>query len=212
MISCLQVYKTGTLTNALTNFNQLSHGASRDLLFTSLQDRHIDQLCHGALLDPAFFGSSWGVVCKPNRQRHWRSSAPPKPNRFCKPNRLRHWRYSAPPFAFRSRIEKPLSPRWCSSTPSKGTAGIRTQDLLFTRQALWPAKPRRPAGPRILWQQLRGGLQTKSPAALALLCTPVCITFSDKKKTLSPRWCSSSPSKGTAGIRTQDLLFTKQAL
>ncbi len=33
-----------------------------------------------------------------------------------------------------------------------------------------------------------------------------------KKNPLSPRWCSSSPSKGTAGIRTQDLLFTKQAL
>ncbi len=56
---------------------------------------------------------------------------------------LHHWRFSAPPFAFRSRIEKPLSPRWCSSTPSKGTAGIRTQDLLFTRQVHWPVMPRR---------------------------------------------------------------------
>ncbi len=81
-----------------------------------LQDRRFDQLSHGALLDPAFFGSSWGVVCRPNR--------------------LRHWHYSAPPFAFRSRIEKPQSPRWCSSTPSKGTAEIRTQDLLFTKQTL----------------------------------------------------------------------------
>ncbi len=145
-----------------------------------------------------FFGSSWGWFAN---QIASGTGAP-----------LHHWRFSAPPFAFRSRIEKPLSPRWCSSTPSKGTAGNRTQDLLFTRQAFWPVMPRRPAGSSILWQQLRGGLQTKSPAALALLCTPVCIPFSDKKKPLSPRWCSSSPSKGTAGIRTQDLLFTKQAL
>ncbi len=65
----------------------------------------------------------------------------------------------------------------------RGTAGIRTQDLLFTRQALWPAKPRCPAGASILWQQLRGGLQTKSPAALAFLCTPVCIPFSERKAT-----------------------------
>ncbi len=33
-----------------------------------------------------------------------------------------------------------------------------------------------------------------------------------KKKTLSPRWCSSSPSKGTAGIQTQDLLLLNRRL
>ncbi len=69
----------------------------------------------------------------------------------------------------------------------RGIAGIRTQDLLFTRQALWPAMPQRPAGYSFLWQQLRGGLQTKSPAALALLCTPVCIPFSEKKKPTKPK-------------------------
>ncbi len=98
----------------------------------------------------------------------------------------------------------PVQERTCREKHRlRGIAGIRTQDLLFTRQALWPAMPRRPAGSSFLWQQLRGGLQTKSPAALALLCTPVCIPFSEKKNPLSPRWCSSSPSKGTAGIRTR---------
>ena len=91
----------------------------------------------------------------------------------------------------------------------KGTAGILTQDLLFTRQALRPAKPWHPTAlPRasILWYQLRDSSQMKSHAAL-LLCTSSLW----KARPQNTRWCLTT-SKGTAGIRTQDLLFTRQAL
>ncbi len=72
----------------------------------------------------------------------------------------------------------------------RGIAGIRTQDLLFTRQALWPAMPRCPAGSSFLWQAAEGVVckpnrqrHWRSSAPLALLCTSVCIPFSDRKTT-----------------------------
>ncbi len=94
---------------------------------------------------------------------------------------LHHWRFSAPPFAFRSRIEKPLSPRWCSSTPSKGTAGLRTQDLLFTRQAHWPVMPRRLLDPAFFGSSW-GVVCNQSPAALALSAPPFAFRSRIKKK------------------------------
>ncbi len=69
---------------------------------------------------------------------------------------------------------------------------------------------------QLLWQQLRGGLQPnrqrhwRSSAPLALLCTPVCIPFSDRKTT-KPKVMRAHLPKAPWDSNP-DLLFTRQAL
>ncbi len=92
-------------------------------------------------------------------------------------NRLRPWHYSAHvsiPFSDR----KTLAQVMLELAFQKGTAGIRNPGIscLLNRRFNQLSH-----GASL--QGLRGGLANQSPAALALLCTPVCIPFSDRKTT-----------------------------
>ena len=92
-----------------------------------------------------------------------------------------------------------------------GTAGIWTQGLLFTRQVLWPAKPQ-----HLLcctWNASAGSWEDKERGLSS-------VTWSFSHVQMEERRLSKLIKlrvifmyhKGTAGIWTQDLLFTRQAL
>ena len=79
----------------------------------------------------------------------------------------------------------------------KGTAGIWTQNLLFTKQALWPTKPQHD----FLWQNWCTDTIWQDKQA------EIMINKITRETKTTLHW-----GKGTAGIWTQDLLFTRQAL
>ncbi len=106
----------------------------------------------------------------------------------CKPNRQRHWRSSAPLALLCTPVCIPVSDR-------KTTKPKVMLEHTFQRHR-WDSNPGFPVyktgaltsyATAPCWSQhslaaAEGWFATKSPAALALLCTPVCIPFSDKKK------------------------------
>ena len=92
-----------------------------------------------------------------------------------------------------------------------GTAGIWTQGLLFTRQVLWPAKPQ-----HLLcctWNASAGSWEDKE-RGLSSITWSFSHVQREERRLLN--WIKLRVllmyHKGTAGIWTQDLLFTRQAL